>query len=63
MTFGDPHAWPLTFYAINDPLPGPGWQGLFSATWPGYRSWYLRDGSAARPDTATGEHGVVLAAA
>jgi len=43
------HAWPLTFWAIDEPWPGPGWQGVFSATWPGYRGWYLREGDAARP--------------
>jgi len=44
---------PLTFYAIAEPWPGPGWQDLFTVTWPAYRSWYLREGSAARPDLAT----------
>jgi predicted choloylglycine hydrolase len=44
------HAWPLTFHAIAEPWPGPRWQGLFAATWPRYRHWYLREGSAARPD-------------
>jgi predicted choloylglycine hydrolase len=45
--------WPLTFWSIAEPVPGPSWQHLFGATWPGYRSWYLRDGSAARPDLST----------
>ena len=44
---------PLTFYAIAEPQPGPRWQTLFSITWPGYRSWYLRYGEAARPSYAT----------
>jgi predicted choloylglycine hydrolase len=44
---------PLTFYAIAEPEPGPRWQTLFSLTWPGYRSWYLRYGEAARPSYAT----------
>jgi predicted choloylglycine hydrolase len=44
---------PLTFYAIAEPWPGPGWRGLFDVTWPAYRSWYLRAGSAARPDLST----------
>jgi len=43
---------PLTFYAIAEPQPGPRWQTLFSLTWPGYRSWYLRYGEAARPSYA-----------
>jgi len=41
--------WPVTFWALAEPWPGPAWQHLFAARWPGYRSWYLRDGSAARP--------------
>jgi predicted choloylglycine hydrolase len=45
--------WPLTFWAIAEPWPGPAWQHLFTLTWPGYRSWYLREGTAARPDLAT----------
>src|SRR4051812_36967154 len=46
-------AWPLTFWATAEPWPGPGWQRLFRATWPSYRHWYLREGSAARPDLGT----------
>jgi hypothetical protein len=41
---------PLTFYSVAEPVPGPGWQGLFSSAWPSYRRWYLRDGAAARTD-------------
>jgi len=48
------YSWPLTFHAIAEPQPGPLWQGLFSATWPRYRHWYLRGGSEARPDLETG---------
>ncbi|WP_395728299.1 C45 family autoproteolytic acyltransferase/hydolase [Nakamurella sp.] len=40
----------LTFHHINEPVPGERWQLLFQALWPGYRSWYLQDGDAARPD-------------
>lgn len=40
----------LTFHHINEPEPGERWQLLFQALWPGYRSWYLQDGDAARPD-------------
>jgi len=46
-------SFPLTFYAIAEPQPGSRWQTLFSLTWPGYRSWYLRHGEAARPSYAT----------
>jgi predicted choloylglycine hydrolase len=47
------YVWPLTFHAIAEPWPDRGWQGLFAATWPGYRHWYLREGAAARPDLDT----------
>jgi predicted choloylglycine hydrolase len=40
---------PLTVYGINEPTPGPRWQGLFAATWPGYRRWYLQRDVRARP--------------
>jgi predicted choloylglycine hydrolase len=53
MTRRAAYAWPLTFWAIAEPWPGPAWQRLFTATWPGYRGWYLREGAAARPDLAT----------
>jgi Acyl-coenzyme A:6-aminopenicillanic acid acyl-transferase len=43
-----PRGLPLTFYAVAEPEPGPGWQRLFSSAWPAYRRWYLRDGAAAR---------------
>jgi predicted choloylglycine hydrolase len=39
----------MTFYGINEALPGARWQALFGALWPGYRSWYLSEGEAARP--------------
>src|SRR6478672_6535243 len=44
---------PFTVYGINEPTPGPRWQSLFEATWPGYRGWYLSHGDAARPDLPT----------
>lgn len=40
----------LTFHHIREPVPGERWRLLFEALWPGYRSWYLQDGDAARPD-------------
>ena len=40
---------PLTVYGINEPTPGPRWQQLFAATWPGYRRWYLQRDVRARP--------------
>jgi predicted choloylglycine hydrolase len=42
---------PVTVYGINEPIPGPRWQALFDATWPGYRAWYLSHGE--RPDLPT----------
>jgi predicted choloylglycine hydrolase len=42
----------MTFYGINEALPGARWQAMFGALWPGYRSWYLSEGAAARPTLA-----------
>ena len=42
----------VTFYGIREQLPGPRWKALFDALWPGYRSWYLREGDEARPSLA-----------
>jgi predicted choloylglycine hydrolase len=39
----------LSFHGIHEPVPGPRWQQLFDATWPGYRAWFLREGDRARP--------------
>lgn len=40
----------LTFHHIRESEPGERWRLLFQALWPGYRSWYLQEGDAARPD-------------
>jgi predicted choloylglycine hydrolase len=40
-------------FGINEPTPGPRWRELFRATWPAYRSWYLSEGDAARPELDT----------
>ena len=40
---------PLTVFGINEPTPGPRWQGLFAATWAGYRRLYLQRDVRARP--------------
>jgi predicted choloylglycine hydrolase len=40
---------PLTVYGIHEPTPGPRWQALFGATWPGYRRWYLQRDVRTRP--------------
>jgi len=39
----------LEFHAVAEPQPGPRLRARLEATWPAYRSWYLRDGDAARP--------------
>ncbi len=40
---------PLTVFGINERTPGPRWQGLFAATWPAYRRWYLQRDVRPRP--------------
>ena len=49
---GSPLQIPVTVFSINEPTPGPRWKALFDATWPAYRSWYLSQGDAARPNLA-----------
>src|SRR6185312_3517556 len=39
----------MTVHAYREPQPGPRWRALYDATWPAYRSWYTREGLAARP--------------
>ena len=46
MTFG------LTFRAVSEATPGPRWQALFAEAWPGYESWFLKEGDAKRPTVA-----------
>jgi predicted choloylglycine hydrolase len=43
---------PLTVYGVNEAVPGPRWQGLFAATWPAYRRWYLQRDVRPRPPLA-----------
>jgi predicted choloylglycine hydrolase len=43
----------VCFEAYEERTPGERWQANFQHMWPAYRAWYLRDGSAARPDLAT----------
>ena len=38
-----------TFEAIAEDQPGVQWQRKFAQFWPGYRRWFLRDGSRGRP--------------
>ena len=39
----------ITLEAVNEPQPGPKWQGRFAALWPHYRRWYLAEGPEKRP--------------
>ncbi len=38
-----------TFLAVEEALPGEAWRQRFLAAWPAMRSWYLKEGLAARP--------------
>jgi predicted choloylglycine hydrolase len=40
----------VQFKTLIEERPGPAWQALFEQFWPGYRSWFLRSGSVARPN-------------
>jgi len=44
---------PFTFRAYEELDLGPVWQAVFEDRWPHYRTWFLRDGEAARPSYAT----------
>jgi predicted choloylglycine hydrolase len=39
----------LIFRAVSEHAPGPKWAGLFAEYWPGYRHWWSREGTEARP--------------
>jgi predicted choloylglycine hydrolase len=43
----------LEIEAVEELEPGPKWKARFDAMWPTYRTWYLQEGEAARPDLAT----------
>jgi predicted choloylglycine hydrolase len=42
----------LEVEAVLELEPGPEWKARFEAMWPTYRTWYLQDGEAERPDLA-----------
>lgn len=46
----------MTVHAYRESEPGPRWRALFDATWPAYRSWYTREGLAARPSPQECRH-------
>ena len=39
----------VVFTAIDEPQPGPKWQGLFERYWPSYQRWFWSEGEQARP--------------
>ena len=44
---------PFTFRAVEELQPGPKWQAVFAEKWLHYKTWFLREGEAARPSYAT----------
>jgi len=46
----------MTLHAYREAEPGPRWRALYDATWPAYRSWYTREGLAARPSLRVCRH-------
>jgi predicted choloylglycine hydrolase len=44
---------PFMFRSVEELELGPKWQAVFEERWPQYRSWFLREGEAARPSYAT----------
>src|SRR6476659_7407739 len=44
---------PFTFRALEELEFGPAWQAVFEEKWPHYKTWFLREGEAARPSYAT----------
>lgn len=45
----------IALHAFHEDRPGPRWRRLFEATWPQYRSWYLRPGTGRRPTVSEAE--------
>ena len=45
----------ISLHAFREDQPGRRWRGLYDATWPGYRSWYLRPGTGRRPSATEAE--------
>jgi predicted choloylglycine hydrolase len=43
---------PFTFRALEELELGPAWQAVFEEKWPHYKTWFLREGEAARPSYA-----------
>lgn len=51
-----PQSQTLQFVGVDEERPGPGWQALYRDTWPAYRSWWLSEGVARRPDRREAEN-------
>jgi len=49
----------ISLHAFREDLPGPRWRALYRATWPGYRSWYVRPGTGRRPTVDEAEAALV----
>ncbi len=45
----------ISLHAFREDQLGPRWRALYDATWPGYRSWYLRPGTGRRPTVGEAE--------
>lgn len=49
----------IALHAFREDRPGPRWRGLYDATWPQYRSWYLRPGTGRRPTVSEAEQALL----
>lgn len=49
----------ITLHAFRESRPGPRWRGVYDATWPQYRSWYLRPGTGRRPTVSEAEQALL----
>lgn len=49
----------IALHAFREDLPGPRWRQLYAATWPQYRSWYLRPGTGCRPRVSEAEQALL----
>jgi predicted choloylglycine hydrolase len=54
-----PQVQSIALHAFREDRPGPRWRQLYHATWPQYRSWYLRPGTGRRPSVPEAEHALL----
>ncbi len=45
----------IALYAYREDRPAQRWRAVYDATWPQYRSWYLRPGTGRRPTVSDAE--------